>query len=57
MPPTVSKEQIQDHLMKLDVYKFMWPNNMQPRVLKELVGVAAKTLPTIKVMTVRYSPE
>jgi len=53
MPPTVRKEQIQDHLMKLDVYKFMWPNNMQPRVLKELVGVAAKTLPTIKVMTVR----
>lgn len=48
MPPTVRKEQIQDHLMKLDVYKFMWPNNMQPRVLKELAGVAAKTLSTQK---------
>ena len=34
IPPTVSKEQ--DHLMRLKVYKPMGPENIHPRILKEL---------------------
>ena len=44
IPPTVSKEQVQDHLTRLNVHKPMGPNDMQPRVLKELADVVVKTL-------------
>ena len=41
IPPTVKAEQVQDHLMKLNVYKPRVPNDMHPRILKELVDVVA----------------
>lgn len=39
--PSRSEEQIQDHLMKLNSHKFMGPEEMYPRVLRELVNVVA----------------
>lgn len=37
--PNVSEEQAQDHLMKWHIHKSMWPAEVQPRILRELVDV------------------
>lgn len=42
IPPTVSKEQVWDQLMRLNMYKSKGPANMQSRVLKN--DVVAKPL-------------
>lgn len=41
IPPTVSKEKVQDHLMKLKKYESLGPDGKYCRVLKELDDVVA----------------
>ena len=46
-PPTAEEDQVQDCLRNQKVHKSMGPDEMHPRVPRELVGEVAKPLPIL----------
>ena len=44
IPPTVSEDQVHDHLRNLNNRKYMGPDEIHPKVLGELADVVTKPL-------------